>query len=229
MEDYRLFVDDNYHHMDENERYCAGSFASYGEALAKAKAIVDEFLEQGHKNGMTSRELYEGYVGFGEDPFIIPASQPPFSAWDYAKERCEELCRDEDAVASILRYPEWPPELAVFRAVLVAGLGRKDLGRDALRALERFHLSVEQYPNAMPRENSWHWLRLENGGTAYTVYLHPDRFKLSRVGTLSDAVDWEIRFYGSGLRDRRAGDAAKALDEMHRDAQDPDFSLRVSA
>jgi hypothetical protein len=229
MAEYKLFVDDNYHYMDEEERYCSGTFASYEEALAKAKAIVDEFLEQGYQPGMTSKELYEGYVGFGEDPFIIPPGVPPFSAWGYARMRCMELCRDEDAVASILRYPELPPELAEFGAVLLAGLGRGDLGESEREALEIFRRAIEAYPNAMPSEGRWHWLRLESGPVAYTVYLYPDRFQLHAVDTPTKKVDWEIRFHGSGRKDRRVGDAAQALEDMRRAAHDLSFTLKVSA
>jgi hypothetical protein len=227
MADFELFVDDNYHYMDEQSRYRAGSFASYSEALAAAKAIVDEFLERYHHPGMTSEGLFRSYVGFGEDPFIVPAGETHFSAWDYARARCMELCRDEDAVASVLRYPDWPPELAGFGAVLLAGLGRKDLGAGEHKALEAFRRAIEGYPNAMPRPNSWYWLRLERGSTAFTIYLHPDRFEL-HAGVLPAAVEWGVRFWGSGRRDRRVGDVAAALEAMRQAALEPDFTLRAS-
>ena len=229
MAGYELFVDDNYHYIDEQSRYRAGTFASYGEALSRAKEIVDEFLEQSHQPGMTSKELYESYVGFGEDPFIIPAGEPHFSAWDYARARCRELCRDEDALSSVLRYPEWPPELTGFRAVLLAGLARQDLGANERKALTTFHRAVEYYPDAMPLENSWYWLRLECGNTAFTVYLYPDRFRLSADAVLPAKVEWEVRFWGSGLRDRCDGDVAAALEKMRQTALAPDFTLKVSA
>ena len=192
MANFELFVDDNYHYMDEESRYKAGSFASYGEAVARAKAIVDAFLEQSHQPGMTSKELYEGYTGFGEDPFIVPAGEPFFSAWNYARERCIELCRDEDAVASVLRYPKWPPELSVFHAVLLSGLARQDLGETERKALNTFLRAVEDYPEAMPCDNSWYWFRLEHRKAAFTVYLYPDRFRLFADGILAEKVDWEV-------------------------------------
>jgi hypothetical protein len=44
---------------------------------------------------MTARALWEQYTGFGDDPFIMPVDpdDPPaaFSAWEYAKERCEAI------------------------------------------------------------------------------------------------------------------------------------------
>ena len=42
---------------------------------------------------MSAEALYSSYTSFGEDPFI--AGHDPrttFSAWDYAKARCAELC-----------------------------------------------------------------------------------------------------------------------------------------
>ncbi len=227
MAGFELFVDDNYHYMDEESRYSCGSFASYNEALAKAKAIVDEFLEQFHQPGMTSKELFEGYTGFGEDPFIVPAGKPDFSAWDYARARCLELCRDEDAISSILRYPVWPTELAGFHGVLLAALGRKELGVVERAALEEFRRAIEGFPNTMPAENRWYWLRLERGNAAFTVYLYRDRFKLHADASLREKVEWEVRFWGSGLRDRRVGDAVAAFEAMRRAALDPAFTLKA--
>ena len=87
---YRVFVDDNFHFMDEDERGCLGDFATYDEALNAAKKVVEAFF--GEKSvGQTEDQLYEGYMSFGDDPWIVSfggAPEPPtrFSAWDYAKE-----------------------------------------------------------------------------------------------------------------------------------------------
>ena len=82
---YQVFVDDNFHHINEGERYRLGDFATYEEALDACKAIVDEFLQASCKEGVTAAQLYENYVGFGEDPFIVGEPAPfPFSAWNYA-------------------------------------------------------------------------------------------------------------------------------------------------
>ena len=93
---YRVLVDDNFHPMDESERYELGQFPTLAEAVAASRGIVDEFLLANCKPGMTSQALYESYTAFGEDPFIVPVAleQAPsgFSAWGYAQTRCEELC-----------------------------------------------------------------------------------------------------------------------------------------
>jgi hypothetical protein len=95
---YRVFVDDNFHYMDEDERYELGVFGTIDEAVAACKGIVDRCLEAMLKPEATAAGLYEQYVNFGEDPYIKPddpaAARVAFSAWDYAKERCQVLARD---------------------------------------------------------------------------------------------------------------------------------------
>ena len=91
---FRVLVDDNFHYMDESERYTLGTYATLEAAIAAAQAVVDDFLREGLKPGITAAELYRGYMAMGEDPFIAPADGRPvtFSAWTYARQRCEALC-----------------------------------------------------------------------------------------------------------------------------------------
>ena len=94
---FKVLVDDNYHHMDESERYELGEFKTWAAAVAASKQIVDEFLVSSYRPGMTAKELYQGYVSFGEDPFIVSVTTTDdsrrFSAWSYAEERCIQLCQ----------------------------------------------------------------------------------------------------------------------------------------
>ncbi|MBR0851874.1 hypothetical protein JQ543_29335 [Bradyrhizobium diazoefficiens] len=88
---YVVFVDDNFHFMDEDERYKHGEYATLEEAEAQCRMIVDDFLESQYKPGMSAAALFEQYMAFGEDPFIRgPGTR--FSASDYARTRCDELC-----------------------------------------------------------------------------------------------------------------------------------------
>ena len=94
---YRVLVDDNFHYMDESYRRKLGEFPTYSEALAVCQEVVDSFLGHEYVPGMAERALYFRYMMFGQDPFIAegpgsPDSAPGFSAWDYAKVRCSELC-----------------------------------------------------------------------------------------------------------------------------------------
>jgi len=89
---YTIFVDDNFHYGEEEERYKLGEFSSCEEAITVCKRIVDEFMEKGYRKDISFKELWEGYMMYGEDPFI--QSDDPecnFSAWTYAKKRCVEL------------------------------------------------------------------------------------------------------------------------------------------
>jgi hypothetical protein len=94
---FRVLVDDNYHYMDESQRWTLGEYPTYAEALAACKQVVDQCLEEGYTPGKTAETLYGYYTMFGDDPFIVAVSDSPdtsagFSAWTYAKSRCQELC-----------------------------------------------------------------------------------------------------------------------------------------
>jgi hypothetical protein len=100
---YVVMVNDNFHYMDESERYQAGEFPTAEEALARCRQIVDEYLDDAQKieENSTATALWQSYVMFGEDPFIVAKGAEPvtFSAWAYARARCEEQCggRIEDS------------------------------------------------------------------------------------------------------------------------------------
>jgi len=88
---YTVLVDDNFDYMDEDKRYEHGAYATLEQAVAACQAIVDACLQRTCQPGMSATKLYEEYVAAGEDPFIVgPGAN--FSAWTYAKQRCEVLC-----------------------------------------------------------------------------------------------------------------------------------------
>jgi len=91
---YKVISDDNFHHMDEPERYDVGEYSTCAEAIAASKKHIDDFLLPVHKAGMTTEELWALYRTFGDDAFIITTdTECRFSGWEYARQRCEELCR----------------------------------------------------------------------------------------------------------------------------------------
>ena len=45
---YKVFVDDNFHYMDESERYVSGEYESYDVVVTACKAIVDEFIAENY-------------------------------------------------------------------------------------------------------------------------------------------------------------------------------------
>ena len=90
---FKVVVADNFHYMDSDEHYEHGSYDTLEAAIAAARGIVDACLASAYKPGMTAEQLYQQYVSFGDDPFIRGAEERvPFSAWTYAKARCDEIC-----------------------------------------------------------------------------------------------------------------------------------------
>lgn len=91
---YTVMVDDNFHYMDEDERYRFGEFADAEVAIGHCRRIVEEYLASAYEAGMSTQDLWDSYKAFGEDPFIQSVDVPPirFSAWDYARERCSLMC-----------------------------------------------------------------------------------------------------------------------------------------
>ena len=119
---FEVLVDDNFDFYDESKRYKYGEYDTYEEAVKVCKEIVDRDLLHGYKEGESAAELYSSYTSGGEDPFIRPNSRGQrFSAWEYAKLRCDAICynketsnpdipkqeTDNDQQASITYYEHW--------------------------------------------------------------------------------------------------------------------------
>jgi hypothetical protein len=95
MSQFTVMIDDNFHYMDDSHRLEFGRYDTAAEAVAACRRIVDQWLLEHYKPRMTAKELFELYVGFGEDPYVVPpvkALATGFSAWDYAQERAYALC-----------------------------------------------------------------------------------------------------------------------------------------
>jgi hypothetical protein len=90
---YQVYVDDNFHYMDESERYLAGVYDDCRAAVERCKEIVDRSLLNEYKQGMSAKELLDRYKSFGDDPWISSTDEKcKFSAWSYAEQRCKEIC-----------------------------------------------------------------------------------------------------------------------------------------
>ena len=90
-EKYQVYVDDNFHYMDESERLAVGSYHSLEEAIEKCKEITVRSVEDLYEEGITPEKLSAQWAMFGEDPFIVGGEGPvPFSARKFVT---LELCR----------------------------------------------------------------------------------------------------------------------------------------
>src|SRR5205823_10002951 len=91
MSKFRVLINDNAHYMDESERSDDGVFANADEAIAACKAIVDDELNTMWKPGTTATELYELYVAFGPDPFVVSIRK--IRTWNSRPGRMPEMQR----------------------------------------------------------------------------------------------------------------------------------------
>ncbi len=89
---YKVYVDDNFHFMDESERYCAGSFDTFEQAIAKCKQIIDWSLSESAEITKDAQSLLKSYGMYGDSPFIVgPNIKNNFSASGYAIKRSYEI------------------------------------------------------------------------------------------------------------------------------------------
>jgi hypothetical protein len=74
-------------------------------AIAACRGIVDKSLEAGYRPGISAKGLYDHYVSFGDDPFIVVLDgadeRAQFSAWSYAKERCRVICQERSPMPQL--------------------------------------------------------------------------------------------------------------------------------
>jgi hypothetical protein len=95
MPRYKVVADDNFHYQ-EGDRREHGTYDTLEQAIMTCRGIVDKLLAEEFRPGMSSEALYDRYVSFGDDPFIVVVEgvddRAKFSAWSYAKERCREIC-----------------------------------------------------------------------------------------------------------------------------------------
>lgn len=66
-------------------------FDNVREAIEWAKWVTNDFLKSAYKPGMTAEELWKSFAMFGESCSVIGGNS--FHGRDYAKARCEEICR----------------------------------------------------------------------------------------------------------------------------------------
>ncbi len=96
MPRYKVVVDDNFHYQEADHRREDGIFDELEQALAHCRDIVERSLAEEFRPGISAEALYDRYTSFGEDPFIVvldgKEDRAKFSAWSYAKSRCEVMC-----------------------------------------------------------------------------------------------------------------------------------------
>ncbi len=92
---YIVYLEDDFWFWDDPELLMSGKviYETYEEALKECQRVINDFLIESYKPAMTADELYNNYLKFGDEPYIRPGEKNnQFSASEYAKERCAEIC-----------------------------------------------------------------------------------------------------------------------------------------
>ena len=99
---YKVMVDDNFHYQHDDDRWEKGIYKSLAQAISACCELVNKSLEEMYRTGMSAQGLYDLYVRFGDDPFIVVLDgtdeRAEFSAWNYAKERSRVICQQRSPV-----------------------------------------------------------------------------------------------------------------------------------
>lgn len=91
---YAVHIAENSDYQDGRSPSPRGDYSSYTEAVRAAKEFVDRSLTELHEKGMSAEDLYQSYTLYGDDSHVVPDDgDPSFSAWSYAKERSEVICK----------------------------------------------------------------------------------------------------------------------------------------
>jgi hypothetical protein len=54
---YEVYVDDNFHYGEEEERYKLGEYDTCQDAVDACKKIVDDFKSQGYREGISFKDF----------------------------------------------------------------------------------------------------------------------------------------------------------------------------
>ena len=87
---YKVWIDDNFHFMNEDERVFHGEFDTPTQAIVACQKIVDANIESITENETDPDKAYESYTCFGDDPWIEGVE---FSAFEYAKIKIQEVLK----------------------------------------------------------------------------------------------------------------------------------------
>lgn len=83
---WTVYIDDNFHYMDEEARITRGYYPTLDEAVAVCMEITRQSVQEHAGGGM------EGYTMFGDDPWVSPRPTP------------------EELTGLLTRNPGWPAE-----------------------------------------------------------------------------------------------------------------------
>jgi len=98
--------------------YTWGEYETLAEAVAECKRIIDDQLPKTFREGLTPEKLYEGFMMFGDEPYILAPDgyewgpdDEDINAITYFKQRACEICGEPPESLDRLRkdpkYAKW--------------------------------------------------------------------------------------------------------------------------
>ena len=87
---YKVWIDDHFHFMDQDERVFHGEFGTPTQAIVACQKIVDANIDSITERETDPDKAYESYICFGDDPWIQDVE---FSASEYAKIKIKEVLK----------------------------------------------------------------------------------------------------------------------------------------
>ena len=87
---YKVWIDDNFHFMNEDERIFHGEFDTPTQAIVACQKIVDANIKSITEQETDPDKAYESYVCFGDGPWIEGVE---FSAFEYAEIKIKEVLK----------------------------------------------------------------------------------------------------------------------------------------
>jgi hypothetical protein len=106
---WKVYEDGNLHPYDEDERIFVGEYRSLKKAERVCRKRIESYLrdEKARHPGIRGADLYDYYLNFGPDPFIIGGG---FRAWKYAEKRCMLLTTQWKSAKPERNYLEFEGE-----------------------------------------------------------------------------------------------------------------------
>lgn len=103
MNQFRVYTEDCRRVQARAERKLYGIYSSNEEAEQACRTLIDTFLLRSYSDNISAKNLFQQYTLFGNDAFVVaPLSSASFSARQYARVRCNQLCGTGVALAQEL-------------------------------------------------------------------------------------------------------------------------------
>ena len=181
--------------LNGNEYEYKLTFSDKEKAIAACKKIIDDFLAQHCKKGMSSEQLNNLYSVFSEHPWVFSSAESDiFDEYKYIAGRCKELCTGagdarvaEQEVLSILSHYDEP--------ILALVLNEKSQSADDVHA-DIYVINATDHAFEIMTKSDFFQTVNEETGDVISVGPKPHTMTLKphTVEKVGDIIEWELDF-----------------------------------